>query len=178
MVRLLADREKAGVDVKIIGKVDAKGVLHCEKYQGKRLHVRAIIRDGKLAFVGSQSLRRLELEKRREVGIIVNDERVVREMQTGLRTRLGGNGVGQERSEESREGRQKRGSRRVSSRSASRGRRPAMSRATATCCGDRQKSIVDTRCTQPTVQKGAHDFGVENSRRMSSVVYVSSGTPG
>ncbi|HWF83538.1 MAG TPA: phospholipase D-like domain-containing protein [Vicinamibacterales bacterium] len=81
MVRLLADREKAGVDVKIIGTVDAKGVLHCEKYQGKRLHVRAIIRDGKFAFVGSQSLRRLELENRREVGIIVNDERVVREMQ-------------------------------------------------------------------------------------------------
>jgi phosphatidylserine/phosphatidylglycerophosphate/cardiolipin synthase-like enzyme len=81
MVRLVAEREKAGVDVKIIGKVDAKGVLHSEKYPGKRLHVRAIIRDGKLAFVGSQSLRRLELEKRREVGIIVNDERVVREMQ-------------------------------------------------------------------------------------------------
>lgn len=46
------------------------------------------------------------------------------------------------------------------------------------CCGERQKSIVDTRCTQPTVQKGAHDFGVENSRRISSIVYVSSGTPG
>ena len=37
-------------------------------------------------------------------------------------------------------------------------------------CGDLQKSIVDTRCTQPTVQYGAHDFGVENSRRMSSTV--------
>ena len=36
--------------------------------------------------------------------------------------------------------------------------------------GDRQKSIVDTRWTQPTVQYGAHDFGVENSRRMSSIV--------
>jgi cardiolipin synthase A/B len=81
MVRLLVDREKAGVDVKIIGKVDGKGSLACEKYPGKRLHVRAIIRDGKRAFVGSQSLRRVELEKRREVGVIVNDARVVREMQ-------------------------------------------------------------------------------------------------
>lgn len=82
MGRLLAERGKAGVDVKIIGKVDAKGTLRCEKYPGKRLHVRAIIRDSKRAFVGSQSLRRLELEKRREVGVIVTDERVVREMQT------------------------------------------------------------------------------------------------
>src|SRR4029079_16829984 len=41
-------------------------------------------------------------------------------------------------------------------------------------CGDRQKSIVDTRCTQPTVQYGAHDFGVENSRRISAIVYDSS----
>jgi len=80
MVQLLIEREKAGVDVKVIGKVNAKGSLSCEKFPGKRLHVRAIIRDARRAFVGSQSLRRLELEKRREVGVIVNDERVVREM--------------------------------------------------------------------------------------------------
>jgi len=35
-------------------------------YPARRLHTRAIIRDGVRAFVGSQSLRRLELEKRRE----------------------------------------------------------------------------------------------------------------
>ncbi|HEX3702796.1 MAG TPA: phospholipase D-like domain-containing protein [Vicinamibacterales bacterium] len=82
MVRLLLERQKSGVDVRIIGGVDAKGQLHCEKYPGKRLHVRAIVRDSKRAFVGSQSLRRLELEERREVGVIVTDDRVVREMQT------------------------------------------------------------------------------------------------
>ncbi|HEY2907675.1 MAG TPA: phospholipase D-like domain-containing protein [Vicinamibacterales bacterium] len=82
MVRLLLERQKCGVDVKIIGRVDARGQLPCEKYPGKRLHVRAIVRDGKRAFVGSQSLRRLELEERREVGVIVTDDRVVREMQT------------------------------------------------------------------------------------------------
>ena len=81
MVKLLIERAKAGLDVKILGKANDKGSLICEKYPGKRLHVRAIIRDGRRAFIGSQSLRRLELEKRREVGIIVNDERVVREMQ-------------------------------------------------------------------------------------------------
>jgi cardiolipin synthase A/B len=81
MVRLLIEKEKAGVGVKIIGKVDAKGSLACEEYPGKRLHVRAIIRDGRRAFIGSQSLRRVELEERREVGVLVNDARVVREMQ-------------------------------------------------------------------------------------------------
>jgi cardiolipin synthase A/B len=81
MVRLLIEKEKAGVGVKIIGKVDAKGSLACEEYPGKRLHVRAIIRDGRRAFIGSQSLRRVELEERREVGVLVNDARVVHEMQ-------------------------------------------------------------------------------------------------
>jgi len=47
-----------------------------------------------------------------------------------------------------------------------------------TACGFRQKSIVETRWTQPTVQYGAHAFGVANARRMSSMVYVSSGTAG
>ena len=52
--------------------------LTCEKYPGKRLHVRAIVRDGNRAFLGSQSLRRLELERRREIGLIVDDAVVVR----------------------------------------------------------------------------------------------------
>jgi hypothetical protein len=42
--------------------------------------VRAIIRDGARAFVGSQSLRKLELEKRREVGLFVNNPTVARRL--------------------------------------------------------------------------------------------------
>jgi phosphatidylserine/phosphatidylglycerophosphate/cardiolipin synthase-like enzyme len=82
MLRLLTERVKAGVDVRIIGRLEAKWGrdLKNERYPGKRLHVRAIIRDGKRAFMGSQSLRRLELEKRREVGVIITDELVVRQM--------------------------------------------------------------------------------------------------
>jgi cardiolipin synthase len=82
MLRLLTDRVKAGVDVRIIGRLEAKWSrdIKSERYPGKRLHVRAIIRDGKRAFMGSQSLRRLELEKRREVGVIITDELVVRQM--------------------------------------------------------------------------------------------------
>jgi phosphatidylserine/phosphatidylglycerophosphate/cardiolipin synthase-like enzyme len=81
MLRLIAERMKAGVDVKIIGKVEAKWNIKGERYPGKRLHVRAMVRDSKRAFVGSQSLRRLELEKRREVGVIITDESVIRELQ-------------------------------------------------------------------------------------------------
>jgi cardiolipin synthase len=81
MLRLITERMKAGVDVKIIGKVEAKWNIKGETYPGKRLHVRAMVRDSKRAFVGSQSLRRLELEKRREVGVIITDESVIRELQ-------------------------------------------------------------------------------------------------
>jgi hypothetical protein len=42
---------------RIIGTLGAaKNGLTSERYPGKRLHVRAIVRDGKRAFVGSQSL--------------------------------------------------------------------------------------------------------------------------
>jgi cardiolipin synthase len=82
ILRLITERMRAGVDVRVIGKVESKWDLPCEKYHGKRLHVRAIIRDGERAFVGSQSLRRLELEKRREIGIITTDRSVVREIQS------------------------------------------------------------------------------------------------
>jgi phosphatidylserine/phosphatidylglycerophosphate/cardiolipin synthase-like enzyme len=83
MLRLLVERVKAGVDVRIIGRLEAKWTenIKNERYPGRRLHIRAIVRDGKRAFMGSQSLRRLELEKRREVGVIVTDELVVRQMQ-------------------------------------------------------------------------------------------------
>jgi len=77
MLRILTERVKAGVDVKVIGKVEAKWQLSWEKFPVKRLHVRAIVRAGERAFIGSQSLRKLELEKRREVGVIITDRKVV-----------------------------------------------------------------------------------------------------
>jgi cardiolipin synthase A/B len=81
MLRIVEERMAAGVDVKLIGRIEAKwNHIPNERYPGKRLHVRAIIRDGRRAFVGSQSLRRLELDKRREIGVLVNDQGVVDEM--------------------------------------------------------------------------------------------------
>lgn len=82
MLRLLQIRAKAGVDVRVIGEASkSSGGLRVQKPPGLRLHVRAMIRDGEAAFVGSQSLRALELDARREVGLIVRDAAVVRRLQ-------------------------------------------------------------------------------------------------
>ena len=81
IVKLLKERAKAGVDVRIMGKVTSRGRdLTHQKYPGYRLHVRAILRDSHDAFVGSQSLRRLELDKRREVGVFVSRAAIVKEL--------------------------------------------------------------------------------------------------
>jgi cardiolipin synthase A/B len=78
MVRLLIERQKAGVEIKIIGKLGKKaGPLGARRLQEMRLHTRTIIRDRKVAFVGSQSLRKLELDSRRELGLIVKERGVI-----------------------------------------------------------------------------------------------------
>jgi phosphatidylserine/phosphatidylglycerophosphate/cardiolipin synthase-like enzyme len=77
--RLLEDRVKAGVEIRVIGKTEkALAGVETRKLKGIRLHVRAIVRDGTSAFVGSQSLRKLELDGRREVGILIAEPRVAK----------------------------------------------------------------------------------------------------
>lgn len=79
MMHLLQDQAKAGVDIKIIGAIGARGGgLPVAPLTNMRLHTRTIIRDGRQAFVGSQSLRPPELDSRREIGIIVLDSKVVK----------------------------------------------------------------------------------------------------
>jgi cardiolipin synthase A/B len=79
MIALLNDRAKAGVDVRIIGKMTKNSdLMKIDRMPGMRLHLRAMLRDGLEVFVGSQSLRALELDKRREVGIIVKDRKIAR----------------------------------------------------------------------------------------------------
>ena len=51
--------------------------LRVRPLTGFRLHTRTIIRDRREAFVGSQSLRKAELDSRREVGVIVRESKVV-----------------------------------------------------------------------------------------------------
>lgn len=82
MIRLLQQRAKAGVDVRLIGKLAKRGgeTIRVAKFAGKRLHTRAMVRDGDTAFVGSQSLRALELDARREVGLVTKDAKVVKRL--------------------------------------------------------------------------------------------------
>jgi len=78
MLRFLSERAKAGVEIKIIGRVSKRNPgLDVRNLAGLRLHTRTIIRDRRQAFVGSQSLRRAELDSRREVGIIVHEPKAV-----------------------------------------------------------------------------------------------------
>lgn len=81
MVRLLEERAKAGVDVRIIGRLTKRGSkLPVRKLGQRRLHTRTIIRDERQVFTGSQSLRELELNARREVGVIFRDPKIVARM--------------------------------------------------------------------------------------------------
>jgi cardiolipin synthase len=85
MIALLSARVRAGVRVRILGKLKEPpkgGDMRVESFPGKRLHVRAIIRDRRCGFIGSQSLRAIELDARREVGIIVRDRALVRRLVT------------------------------------------------------------------------------------------------
>jgi cardiolipin synthase A/B len=76
--KALTDRAKKGVTVRIIGAAGRKSPhLAVRALHGFRLHTRTIICDRREAFVGSQSLRKAELDDRREVGVIVSDRRVL-----------------------------------------------------------------------------------------------------
>ena len=80
MLRILQERAKAGVEIKVIGSVAGRVPFEAQKLGGTRLHTRTIIRDRRQAFVGSQSLRAAELDARREVGLIVRDARGVKQL--------------------------------------------------------------------------------------------------
>jgi phosphatidylserine/phosphatidylglycerophosphate/cardiolipin synthase-like enzyme len=80
MLGILRGRQKAGVEVRVIGQVAGHSPFDVKKLPGLRLHTRTIIRDGRQAFVGSQSLRPAELDSRREVGLLVRAPRAVRKL--------------------------------------------------------------------------------------------------
>jgi phosphatidylserine/phosphatidylglycerophosphate/cardiolipin synthase-like enzyme len=80
MLRILQDRAKAGVEIKVIGQMAGQPPFDVQKLAGTRLHTRTIIRDRRQAFVGSQSLRTAELDSRREVGIVVKDPQAVKKL--------------------------------------------------------------------------------------------------
>ena len=83
ILRLLRERLDAGVEIRVIGKIDkAVDGIPARKPADLRLHVRAMVRDGSGVFLGSQSLRKPELDARREIGVIVNDRRIAHKIQS------------------------------------------------------------------------------------------------
>jgi phosphatidylserine/phosphatidylglycerophosphate/cardiolipin synthase-like enzyme len=81
MIAVIKERSESGVKVRVLGEVEKKWSeelpWRVRPFSGPKLHVRCIVRDRDAAFVGSQSLRKLELDDRREVGLITKDRRTV-----------------------------------------------------------------------------------------------------
>jgi phosphatidylserine/phosphatidylglycerophosphate/cardiolipin synthase-like enzyme len=79
MIKLLESQADAGVEIKVIGAMSRTALgVEVRAMPLIRLHAQAIIRDGREVFFGSQSLRKVELDQRREVGLITSDAGAVR----------------------------------------------------------------------------------------------------
>jgi phosphatidylserine/phosphatidylglycerophosphate/cardiolipin synthase-like enzyme len=80
MMKILQERAKAGVEVRIIGHSAKRLNLQVAKLTKIRLHTRTILSDGNKAFIGSQSLRPAELDSRRELGLIIRDSKILKQL--------------------------------------------------------------------------------------------------
>jgi cardiolipin synthase len=81
IIKLLKERAAKGVKIRVLGCMKGSDpAIKERRLAGLRLHVRAIVRDGTHAFVGSQSLRKDELENRREVGLIIKNPAVAKKI--------------------------------------------------------------------------------------------------
>ena len=79
MIGVLEERAKEGVEIRVIGKMARQGNrIAVRKLSKLRLHTRCIVRDGTEMFLGSQSLRELELDSRREIGLIFRNEQAIK----------------------------------------------------------------------------------------------------
>jgi cardiolipin synthase len=81
-LKVLDKKISGGVEVRVLSRASAKSGAIPVRRLPSRLHLRAILRDGSSAFLGSQSLRKLELEARREVGVIFRDKKIVKQMES------------------------------------------------------------------------------------------------
>ena len=79
-IRLLNSKLSEGVEVRVITRAPIKNASLPVRISPTRLHVRGMVRDGRDAFLGSMSMRRLELGARREVGVFFRDPKAVKRM--------------------------------------------------------------------------------------------------
>jgi cardiolipin synthase A/B len=80
-VKLLNGKISDGAVVRVLSRSSAKNENIPVRRLPLRMHLRAMLRDGNTAFLGSQSLRKLELEARREIGIVFRDKKIVKRME-------------------------------------------------------------------------------------------------
>lgn len=80
-IKLLDKKISGGAEVRVLSRASAKSGTIPVRRLPSRLHLRAMLRDGNAAFLGSQSLRKLELEARREIGVIFRDKKTVKQME-------------------------------------------------------------------------------------------------
>jgi phosphatidylserine/phosphatidylglycerophosphate/cardiolipin synthase-like enzyme len=82
---VLIKQAAAGVDVKIISRDrDYNHILpgfHVRKLARYKLHAKCIVVDGHRFFVGSQNLREVSMDHRREVGIIIEDHVIAQKIE-------------------------------------------------------------------------------------------------
>ncbi|HEV8337555.1 MAG TPA: phospholipase D-like domain-containing protein [Candidatus Polarisedimenticolia bacterium] len=101
IISLLEERARKGVQVRVLGGMRAaSGEIEVHPLKGLRLHVRAIVRDGTRAFVGSQSLRKQDLDKRREVGLIIGNPGITRALKQVFETDWSVSARGKEKEKE------------------------------------------------------------------------------
>jgi cardiolipin synthase A/B len=85
LITLLKEKALEGCDVKIIGKdVSLNRTvpnLRVRKLARYKLHAKCIVIDGEGFFIGSQNLREVSLDNRREVGIIIEDNALARRIE-------------------------------------------------------------------------------------------------
>jgi phosphatidylserine/phosphatidylglycerophosphate/cardiolipin synthase-like enzyme len=101
MLRLLRERAEAGVDVRILGKVGKSGgELRVDTVPNMGLHVRAMLRDQLELFIGSQGLRGIELDRRREVGVLVRERSAIKRFKDVFESDWAGTKLAREEDEE------------------------------------------------------------------------------
>jgi phosphatidylserine/phosphatidylglycerophosphate/cardiolipin synthase-like enzyme len=81
ILNVLMAKARAGVDVRILGTdryyADVFSLLKFRQITRFKMHAKCLLVDGARAFVGSMNLRYENMDKRREVGIIVDDPTIV-----------------------------------------------------------------------------------------------------
>ena len=85
VMSILLRKASRGVDVRIISRDtfynEVVENFHVKKLARYKLHAKCVVVDGRCFFVGSQNLRQVSLDSRREVGIMVEDGAMARRIE-------------------------------------------------------------------------------------------------